>query len=166
MNNKSFRKLFYNQWRSHWGGKGGRVPRQRKFVKNREKIGEKRGKIGKFLSLCPSWQIGLATLLSVIYKRFSTPLRNLPNRVIEAANHSSNSTWHLQKTLRLAVTFCKCNYCWVWRTNWLIYYGKNCHLTAHASHAQLEKMRKKKKVRIPYTRHSHKIWSVVVVDGL
>ena len=43
------------------GGKGEKCPLDsEKFVKNREK----RGKIGKLLSLCPSWQIyGLATLL-------------------------------------------------------------------------------------------------------
>ena len=60
------------QWRSHWGGKGGQsaTPDSEKIAK---KIGGKSGKIrknreekakiGKFLSLCPSWQIGLATLL-------------------------------------------------------------------------------------------------------
>ena len=67
------------QWRSHWGGKGGRVPpltakklpkigkirkksgkNQEKSGKNQEKLGEKRknweekAKIRKFLSLCPS----------------------------------------------------------------------------------------------------------------
>ena len=65
------------QWRSHWGGKGAEChPWQRKFAKNREKEGqnqeksgkkrtnrEEKAKIGKFLSLCPSWQIRLATLL-------------------------------------------------------------------------------------------------------
>ena len=65
----------YLQWRSHWGGKGGRVPPwQRKICqklgKNQEKPGKKKknreekAKIGKVLSLCPSWQIGLATLLT------------------------------------------------------------------------------------------------------
>ena len=48
-----------------------------KIGKNQEKIGEKSGKkrenreekakIGKFLSLCPSWQLGLATLLTEIW---------------------------------------------------------------------------------------------------
>ena len=67
-----------SQWRSHWGGKGGAEchPWQWKNAKNREnsgKSGKKSGKIGKnqeekaktgkFLSLCPSWQLGLATLL-------------------------------------------------------------------------------------------------------
>ena len=70
------------QWRSHWGGKGGgqsATPDSEKLPKigeNQEKIGKKSGKIGKkrknreekakigkFLSLCLSWQIGLATLL-------------------------------------------------------------------------------------------------------
>ena len=70
--------LYSWQWRSHWGGKGGRVPPLtakklpkigEKRVKNKEKrekirkIGKKKAKIGKFLSLYPSWQIGLATLL-------------------------------------------------------------------------------------------------------
>ena len=49
----------------HWGGsRGGRVPPL--TVKNLPKIRkkrEKRGKIRKVLSFCPSWQIGLATLL-------------------------------------------------------------------------------------------------------
>ena len=41
------------QWRSHWGGRGGRVPplTAKNLPKNREKEGkknrEKRGKIGK-----------------------------------------------------------------------------------------------------------------------
>ena len=62
------------QWRSHWGGKGGRVPpltakNLPKIVKKRGKIRKKRknreekAKFGKVLSLCPSWLIGLATLL-------------------------------------------------------------------------------------------------------
>ena len=59
------------QWHSHWGIKGGRVPPL--TAKNLPKIGKKSGKkgkvrkkkakSGKVLSLCPSWQIGLATLL-------------------------------------------------------------------------------------------------------
>ena len=67
------------QRRSHWGGKGGRVPpltvkicqKSGKRGENQEKIRKKRknrkekAKIGKFLSLCPSWQIGLAMLLIV-----------------------------------------------------------------------------------------------------
>ena len=74
-------------WRSHWGGKGRQSanPDSEKLAKNREKkrgkirknrgkkekSGKKRknreekAKIAKFLSLCPSWQIGLATLLVV-----------------------------------------------------------------------------------------------------
>ena len=56
------------QWCSHWGGKGGRVPplTAKKNAKNWGKIRqnrEEKAKFGKFLSLCPSWQIGLATLL-------------------------------------------------------------------------------------------------------
>ena len=40
------------QWRSHWGGKGGRVPpltakKMPKIGKNQEKIGKNSGKIGK-----------------------------------------------------------------------------------------------------------------------
>ena len=57
------------------GGQGGQsaTPDSKKFAKNREKEGknrekkrkqrEEKAKIGKVLSLCPSWQIGLATLL-------------------------------------------------------------------------------------------------------
>ena len=66
------------QWRSHWGGKGGQsaTPDSENFAKNREKEGknqeksgkkmknrEEKAKIGKVLSLWPSWQIELATLL-------------------------------------------------------------------------------------------------------
>ena len=70
----------FTQWRSQYRGKGGRVPpwqekkskirKKRKIGKKRGKIGEKlrtRGKIGKVLSLCPSWQIGLATLLGSLW---------------------------------------------------------------------------------------------------
>ena len=66
-----FCKFRENQWCSHWG-QGGQsaTPDSEKFAKNREKEGknqEKSGilkaKIGKVLSLCPSRQIGLATLL-------------------------------------------------------------------------------------------------------
>ena len=69
----------WHQWRSHWGGKGGRVPLltaktlpKKKIRKKQEKSGKNRksreetAKIGKFLSLCPSCQIGLATLLNDI----------------------------------------------------------------------------------------------------
>ena len=73
-----------NQWRSQYRSKGGRVPpftakKLSKIGKNLEKIRkrgkswekiekkrknrEEKAKIGKVLSLCPSWQIGLATLL-------------------------------------------------------------------------------------------------------
>ena len=38
--------------------------------KKEDKLGRK-GKIGKFLSLCPSWQIGLATLLSQTSRRLT-----------------------------------------------------------------------------------------------
>ena len=48
------------------------VKRGRKSGKSRNKSG-KRGKIRKVLLLCPSWQIGLATLL-VLWKSHSTGL--------------------------------------------------------------------------------------------
>ena len=62
------------QWHNHWGSRGAECPLDsEEFAKNREKEGEnqekegknreKGGKIGKVLSLCPSWQIRLATLL-------------------------------------------------------------------------------------------------------
>ena len=59
------------------GGQGGQsaTPDSEKFAKkmekNQEKLGKKRknreekAKIGKVLSLCPSWQPGLATLLCI-----------------------------------------------------------------------------------------------------
>ena len=76
------------QWRSHWGGKGGRVPpltvknlpkireNWEKIRKEEEKSGggkknrEEKAKIGKFLSLCPSWKKGLATLLSQSWLKY------------------------------------------------------------------------------------------------
>ena len=48
-------------------GEGKVPPWQRNICnKNREKTGRKSGKIEKVLSLCPSWQIGLATLLPLL----------------------------------------------------------------------------------------------------
>ena len=73
------------QWRSHWGQGGGVAPltakNLSKIVKkgeNQEKLRkegkiEKRGKIGKVLSLCPSWQIGLATLLIIFARTHCSP---------------------------------------------------------------------------------------------
>ena len=65
----------FTQWRSHWGSRGVEChPWQQKICQKpvkrgvkSEKIGEKEKKIGKVLSLCPSWQIGLATLLVLRY---------------------------------------------------------------------------------------------------
>ena len=66
-----------SQWRSNWGQSA--TPDSEKLAKNREKSGkigknsgksgEKKAKIGTFLSLCPSWQIGLATLLIVQHQK-------------------------------------------------------------------------------------------------
>ena len=42
-----------------------KLPKVRKKREERGKIREEKAKIGKFLSLCPSWQIGLAMLLLV-----------------------------------------------------------------------------------------------------
>ena len=74
-----FHKLFQysSQWRCHWGGQEGQsaTPDSEKIAKNREKEGkirkkrknrEEKAKIGKFLSLCPSWQIGLAPGLATL----------------------------------------------------------------------------------------------------
>ena len=100
------------EWRSHWGSRGGRVP---PTAKNLPKIGEnegeyqenteksgKRGKIEKALSLCSSWQIGLATLLtarhtdrqtdrqtdrSLVYRTHHTHVR-LSHPGIERWNHT------------------------------------------------------------------------------
>ena len=61
------------------GGQGGHsaTPDSKKFAKNQEKEGKsekmgkkeeksgRKGKIGQVLSLCPSWQTGLATLLVI-----------------------------------------------------------------------------------------------------
>ena len=55
------------QWHSHRGSKtlpkvGKKREKIRKKREERKEIGN-RGNIGKVLSLCPSWQIGLASLL-------------------------------------------------------------------------------------------------------
>ena len=55
-------------------------------------------------------------IYSVIHKRVFTPLRDLPTRIIEAIDHSSNSTMafvFIKKILDVSF-FCKCH-CWVWR---------------------------------------------------
>ena len=76
-----------NLWQGgqRWQGGQSATPGSKKNAKNREKItknrekigknrekrrkiGKKRQKSGKFLSLCPSWQIGLATLLGNLPK--------------------------------------------------------------------------------------------------
>ena len=56
------------QWRSHWGGKGGRVPplTAKNLPKNQEKegkIGKKRQKSGKFFHFAPPdrYRAGYAT---------------------------------------------------------------------------------------------------------
>ena len=96
----SLETLDLSQWRSQYRGKGGRVPpltakNLPKIRKNREKRGksgkirknsgkkkrknrEEKAKIGKILSLCPSWQKGLATLLIWAVTLFNVPviLRN------------------------------------------------------------------------------------------
>ena len=70
-----------DQWRSHWGARGaecnrwqrkncqksGKRSQEGKIRKHREKKKknrEEQAKIGKFLPLCPTWQM-LATLLTV-----------------------------------------------------------------------------------------------------
>ena len=77
------------QWHSHWGARGAKChPWQRKICqklgkeveigKNLEKRGksEEKAKNGKVLSLCPSWQIGLAMPLTCF--RIITILLILP----------------------------------------------------------------------------------------
>ena len=69
---------YVRQWQSYWGSRV--PPLAAKFAKNWGKNQEKQGKIRKTrknweekakiekaLSLCPSWQIGLATLLMFTY---------------------------------------------------------------------------------------------------
>ena len=46
----------------HWGKVGKNRENRQKKMKNRKE----KAKIGKVLSLCPSWQIGLATLLNTV----------------------------------------------------------------------------------------------------
>ena len=52
-----------------------------------------------------------------------TPLRDLPTRIIEAIDHSSNSTMAFAFTKNPRI-FCKCKYhCWVWRMVDSLYYS-------------------------------------------
>ena len=62
-------------------------------------------------------------IYSVIQKRVFTPLRDLPTRIIEAIDHSSNSTMAFAFTKDPRI-FCKCKcYCWVWRMVDSLYYS-------------------------------------------
>ena len=52
-----------------------------------------------------------------------TPLRDLPTRIIEAIDHSSNSTMAFAFTENPRI-FCKCKcHCWVWRMVDSLYYS-------------------------------------------
>ena len=59
----------------------------------------------------------------VIHKRVFTPLWDLPTRIIEAIEHSSNSTmaFAFTKNPRRKIV-CKCH-CWVWRMIDSLYYS-------------------------------------------
>ena len=75
------------------------------------------------LSSNPSWRITkLLVIYFAIHKRVFTPLRDLPTRIIEAIDHSSNSTmaFTFAKNPRRNF-FCKCH-CWVWRMIDSLYY--------------------------------------------
>ena len=62
-------------------------------------------------------------IYSVIHKRVFTPLRDLPTRIIEAIDHSSNSTMAFAFTKNPGI-FCKCKcHCWVWRMVDSLYYS-------------------------------------------
>ena len=62
-------------------------------------------------------------IYSVIYKRVFTPLLDLPTRIIEAIDHSSNSTIVFAFTKNPRI-FCKCKcHCWVWRMIDSLYYS-------------------------------------------
>ena len=62
-------------------------------------------------------------IYSVIHKRVFTPLRDLPTRIIEAIDHSSNSTMAFAFTKNPRI-FCKCKYhCSVWRMVDSLYYS-------------------------------------------
>ena len=58
-----YHDVLQKQWHSHWGGKGGRVPPLTAKNLPKRNNREEKAKIGKVLSLCPSWQIRLAMLL-------------------------------------------------------------------------------------------------------
>ena len=62
-------------------------------------------------------------IYSVIQKRVFTPLRDLPTRIIEAIDHSSNSTMAFAFTKNPRI-FCKCKcHCWAWRMVDSLYYS-------------------------------------------
>ena len=57
----------------------------------------------------------LLVIYSVLHKRVFTPSRDLTVWIIEAINHSSNSTMAFTQNLTSRI-FCKCKcHCWVWR---------------------------------------------------
>ena len=89
-------KIPHDQWRSHWGCKGGGqsatpdsekiAKNQEKELENQEKSGKKRrnreektkiGKVFSFFSFCPSWQIRLVTLLPMIFSNYSLLWKHL-----------------------------------------------------------------------------------------
>ena len=62
-------------------------------------------------------------IYSVIHKRVFTPPRDLMTRIIEAIDHSSNSTMAFTKKFTSRI-FCKCKcHCWVWRMIDSLYYS-------------------------------------------
>ena len=62
-------------------------------------------------------------IYSVIHKRVFTPPRDLTTWIIEAIDHSSNSTLAFTKYFTSRI-FCKCKcHCWVWRMVDNLYYS-------------------------------------------
>ena len=62
-------------------------------------------------------------MYSVIHKRVFTPPWDLTTRIIEAIDHSSNSTMAFTKNFMSRI-FCKCKcHCWVWRMIDSLYYS-------------------------------------------
>ena len=118
--------MYARQWRSHCRSRGAE---KNHFAKNWEKEGEnqegnnreKKGKIGQVLSLCPSWQIGLATLNWCIHVRDVHGPENNPNYVnffftrmniqLQIRVHPWDFYWCL-----IIISFKYTRYTWSWKT--------------------------------------------------
>ena len=77
----------------------------------------------QFFRNLPHWITKLLVIYYVIHKRVYTPPQDLTTWIIEAIDHSSNSTMAFTKNLGLGFCCkCKCHW-WVWRMINSLYYS-------------------------------------------